>query len=391
MDLDRTYVVPSYRRYPLELVCGRGSEVTDRDGRVYIDLGSGLAVNTLGFSDPAWCEAVTAQLTTLQHSSNLYFTKPAAQLAEQLCLRSGMKKVFFSNSGAEANECAIKAARKYAELHYPGQRDLIVTLRNSFHGRTLATLAATGQSSFHQEFLPLTPGFESCEPSIEHVCNIVEKGQVAAFLIEIVQGEGGVVVLDPAFVRQLASLAAENDILLIADEVQTGAGRTGKLFAYMHTGITPDIVSTAKGLSGGLPLGATLFGEKTADVLGPGSHGSTFGGNPVAAAGALHVLSRLDDDLLHEVESKSAYIRDTLSSARGIIAVTGIGLMIGIKTVRPAALVIDACREAGVIVLQAKDRIRLLPALNIPWPLLKKAIRVVADAADETGKAASGV
>ncbi|HAZ20547.1 MAG TPA: aspartate aminotransferase family protein, partial [Clostridiales bacterium] len=293
-ELDQTYVAGTYARFPLQIVKGNGSVVTDEKGKEYIDLGTGIAVNTFGVSDEAWVEAVIAQLKTLQHTSNLYYTEPCARLAHMLCERTGMKKVFFSNSGAEANECAIKTARKYAENTYGSARQHIVTLKNSFHGRTITTLAATGQDTFHQDFLPLTEGFLYATPNdCDEITRLLSQGNVAAVLFEVVQGEGGVNPLDHSFVQTMVSLAKEHDILLLADEVQCGNGRTGELFGYMHYGITPDIVSTAKGLGGGLPLGATLLGTNVQDVLTPGSHGSTFGGNPVCCAGAINMVSRL--------------------------------------------------------------------------------------------------
>ena len=383
-ELDKTYVAGTYSRFPLEIVEGSGCLVRDSGGREYIDMGSGIAVNTFGFADSRWAAAVTAQLSKLQHMSNLYYTEPCAVLAKMLCEKTGMKKVFFSNSGAEANECAIKTARKYSAHKYGELRHTIITLENSFHGRTITTLAATGQAQFHRDFKPLTPGFAHVKPGdIRAVEEIMGTCGVAAIMIELIQGEGGVVPLDSGFVNELAQIARENDILLICDEIQTGSGRTGKLLASMNYGITPDIVTAAKGLAGGLPLGATLFGEKTAGVLGPGDHGSTFGGNPVCCAGAVSILERIDDELLREVRSKSDYIFGELSGAEGVSAVTGMGLMLGIETKKSAQDVLSACMERGVLVLTAKNRIRLLPPLNIPFDLLKKAVGVIKSACAE--------
>lgn len=379
MDKDKAYIANTYARFPLLLTGGKGSLVTDDAGREYIDMGTGIAVNSFGVADEAWIAAVTAQLGKLQHTSNLFYSEPCVLLAEQLCQRTGMKKVFFSNSGAEANECAIKAARKYAAKKYGAARGTIVTLHNSFHGRTITTLAATGQDAFHHDFLPLTGGFAYADPTIESVSALVAQGGVAAVMFEPVQGEGGVLPLEQAFVSWLGELAQKEDILLLADEVQTGNGRTGSLYAYMQFGIQPDIVSTAKGLGGGLPLGATLLGEKVQDVYGPGDHGSTFGGNPVSCAGALSVLSRIDDGLMEQVREKSAYLVKTLSEAKGVRSVSGMGLMLGVETEKPAAEVIAACREKGVLVLSAKKKVRLLPALNIPWPLLVRAAATLAE------------
>ncbi|MBQ9964643.1 MAG: acetylornithine/succinylornithine family transaminase [Clostridia bacterium] len=375
---DQTYVAGTYARFPLELVSGTGSVVTDIHGKEYIDLGSGIGVTSFGFADKEWTAAVTAQASTLQHTSNLYYTKPCADLAQTLCERTGMKKVFFSNSGAEANECAIKVARKYSAETKGADCYTVITLKNSFHGRTLTTLAATGQDHFHQLFNPLTPGFVHVDAEdLETLNKMVADIPTAAIMLECVQGEGGVIALSREFIIGVAALAKENDIPLIIDEVQTGNGRTGELYAYMHYGIEPDIVSTAKGLGGGLPIGATLMNEKMQNVLGAGDHGSTYGANPVCCAGALSVINRLDDAFLAEVTAKSQYVFDALTNADGIESVSGLGLMIGIKTVKPAKEVVTACMEKGVICLTAKDKVRLLPALNIPTETLKKAVEII--------------
>lgn len=377
-QLDSRYVANTYARFPLNIVRGQGAYAYDENGKCYIDLGSGIAVNTLGYSDPDWVAAVTAQLCTLQHTSNLYYTDPCAKLAEQLCLRTGMKKVFFSNSGAEANECAIKVARKYAAEKKGADFHTILTLQGSFHGRTVTTLAATGQEVFHKDFLPLTEGFAHVPPNDKDaLAAAVKAHKLAAIMIEPVQGEGGVCPLDQDYVTYLASLAEQNDILVIADEVQTGNGRTGTLYAYMQYGITPDILSTAKGLAGGLPLGATLLGEKVKDTLTPSSHGSTFGGNPVCCAGALHVLSRLDEPFLQKVREKAAHTWERLSTCDGIYDLSGLGLMIGFRTKKDTNEVIAACREQGVLVIKAKDKVRLLPPLNIEQDVLEHALDVI--------------
>ena len=378
ISLDKEYVAGTYGRFPLELVSGRGSVLTAADGKQYIDMGSGIGVTAFGFGDAEWTAAVTKQLQKLQHTSNLYYTEPCAKLAQLLCERTGMKKVFFSNSGAEANECAIKVARKYSASKKGGDCYTIITLVNSFHGRTLTTLAATGQDHFHKDFQPLTPGFAHVQASnIQQLQEAVDTLNPAGIMLECVQGEGGVNPLTAEFVRAAAALSQERDIPLIIDEVQTGNGRTGSLYAYMQFGIQPDIVSTAKGLGGGLPVGATLMGEKVQYVLGPGDHGSTYGGNPVCCSGALSVISRLDDAFLAEVRRKSEYVFSALSGAPGIEGVCGMGLMIGIKTVKPAKEVLNACMERGVLCLTAKDKVRLLPALNIPMEDLAKAIDVI--------------
>jgi len=377
-ELDNTYIAGTYKRFPIEIVSGKGSLVTDAEGKEYIDMGSGIAVTSFGIADDAWIQAVEEQIHRVQHMSNLYYTAPCARLAEALCRKTGMRRVFFSNSGAEANECAIKAARKWAAEHKGPQCATILTLENSFHGRTLTTLAATGQAHYHELYQPLTPGFASFPAgdlaALEKLC---AGGDVAAVLIECVQGEGGVVPLDPAFARKLQDFLRERDILLLVDEVQTGNGRCGKMYAYMQYGLSPDAVSTAKGLAGGLPMGATLLSERLQDVFAPGDHGSTFGGNPVAAAAALSVVSRLTDDFLEEVQRKGILLRSLLEGAPGIESVSGLGLMLGLKTTRPAAEVVSACMEKGVLCLTAKDRVRLLPALNIPDELLKQAADVI--------------
>jgi acetylornithine and succinylornithine aminotransferases len=380
MELDKTYLANTYSRFPVTLVRGEGSTVWDDAGKAYTDLSGGIAVNTFGFSDPVWVKAVTDQLTKVQHTSNLFYTQPDILLAKELCARTGMKKVFFSNSGAEANECAIKVARKWAAEHKGPACSTIVTLEQSFHGRTLTTLAATGQDHFHELFQPLTPGFASFPAGdMDALKKLCANGTVAAVLIEMVQGEGGVIALDPDFVKELAAFLKEQDILLMVDEVQTGNGRTGTMYAYMQYGLQPDVVSTAKGLAGGLPMGATLMSEKVKDVLSYGDHGSTFGGNPVAAAAALSVVNRLTDDFLQEVRSKADLLRSLLEACPGIKSVSGLGLMLGLETVKPAGEVVAACMERGVLCLTAKNKVRLLPALNIPEDLLRKAAAVICE------------
>ncbi len=375
---DKEYIAGTYARFPLTIEGGKGSVVWDDAGKIYTDLSSGIAVNTFGIADDEWIKSITEQAGKIQHMSNLYYTEPCVKLAQMLCDRTGMKKVFFSNSGAEANECAIKAARKYAAEKHGADCYNIVTLKNSFHGRTITTLAATGQDVFHKDFLPLTEGFIYVEPNdIEKIEKVLFENRCAAVMLEVVQGEGGVMPLDKDYLQSLERICRERDILLICDEVQTGNGRSGKLYSYMNYGIFPDIVSTAKGLAGGLPLGATLFSEKTKDVLTPGSHGSTFGGNPICCAGAINILSRLDEKTLAEVRERSEYIFSELSGAPGIKEVSGLGLMIGIKTEKGASEVINACIKKGVLVIKAKDKVRLLPALNIPMELLEQAVGVI--------------
>lgn len=377
-SIDKEYVANTYNRFDLQIVSGKGSLVYDETGKEYIDLGTGIAVNTFGVADDVWQQAVIDQLKKVQHMSNLYYTEPCARLAQLLCQKTGMKKVFFSNSGAEANECAIKVARKYAAEKKGAEYFTIVTLENSFHGRTLTTLAATGQDVFHKDFLPLTPGFVHARANdLADVQAKVSENKVAAIMIEVVQGEGGVNALTREFVQDVAALCAKEDILLICDEVQVGNGRSGKLYGYMHYDVQPDVVSTAKGLCAGLPLGATMLGDKVEHVLGYSDHGSTFGGNPVCCAGAISTLERLDEAMLAGVTQRSEKIIATLSGKKGIKSVTGLGLMLGIETEKPAGEVIATCMERGVLVLSAHGKVRLLPALNIPMELLEQALDVI--------------
>ena len=373
---DERYVAHTYKRFDTAIVKGRGCICYDDNGKEYIDMTSGIGVNIFGYSDPVWAEAVAAQARMLQHTSNLYYTVPCAELAEILCTRTGMSKVFFSNSGAEANECAVKVARKYAADNKGAEYHNIITLKKSFHGRTLTTLAATGQDNFHTKFTPLTEGFLYAEPNdIDGLEKLVADNKVAGILIEIVQGEGGVNSLDEAFIKAVERVCRENDLVFMVDEVQTGNGRTGKLYSYMHYGVKPDVVSTAKGLAGGLPIGATLMSEKVCDVLGYGDHGSTFGGNPVCAAAAISVMNRLDDAFLADVTAKGDYIRKRLTDAGH--AVSGLGLMVGVTTEKPVSEVLAACMEKGVLCLSAKEKLRLLPPLNIPQEQLEKAIDII--------------
>ncbi len=378
VELDNKYVANTYARFPIALVSGKGSYLYDENGKEYIDMGTGIGVSIFGVGDEEWVKATTEQLTTLQHTSNLYYSSPCVKLAEILCKKTGAKKVFFGNSGAEANECAIKAARKYAADNKGEEYNKIITLINSFHGRTITTLAATGQDSFHTDFLPLTEGFLYAPAGdLDTVKKLVADEKVAAIMIETVQGEGGVVALDDDFVKGIDTICKENDILLIVDEVQTGNGRTGELYGYMNFGITPDIVSTAKGIGGGLPLGATLLFEKVENTYTPGSHGSTFGGNPVACAGAYSIISRLTDEFLAEVKKKSEYIINELSAVKGVKGVSGLGLMLGIETEKDVNEVLKYCQENGVLPIKAKTKLRLLPPLNISWEDLEKSVSVI--------------
>lgn len=375
---DNDYIAHTYGRFPLVLERGEGSYVWDSEGNKYIDMASGIAVTAFGHGDKQWLSAVNNQLGKLAHTSNLYYSEPCTLLAEELCKRTGMGKVFFSNSGAEANECAIKAARKYSAEKKGSEYYNIITLKNSFHGRTVTTLAATGQDVFHADFTPLTEGFLYAEANnLSQMEELLKNNKCAAVMFEPVQGEGGVMPLDYDYVKGIADLAVKYDVLIIADEVQTGNGRTGKLYGYMHYPVKPDILSTAKGLGGGLPIGATLMSDDVAKVLTSGSHGSTFGGNPVSAAGALSIIKRIDDALLADVAKKGEYIKNTLSGAKGVLSVSGLGLMIGVKTEKTADEVVASCRENGVLVIKAKDKVRLLPPLNISEEDLEKAVLVI--------------
>ncbi len=384
-EKDSTYIAGTYRRFPVEITHGKGSLVYDENGRRYIDMGTGIGVNAFGVGDEAWIAAVTSQLSRVQHMSNLYYTSPCVRLAELLCTRTGMARVFFCNSGAEANEAAIKVARKYAAQKDPA-RSTVVTLEGSFHGRTLTTLAATGQEHYHELFQPLTPGFRHVPVGdTAALAAAIAAPDTAALLIECIQGEGGVNTLPPDYVQAAAALCKEHDVLLMVDEVQTGNGRTGSLYAYMQYGISPDVVSTAKGLGGGLPLGATLLSEKVANVLTYGDHGSTFGGNPVACAGGVSIISRMDEDFLADVRRKGDYIKKELENTPGVLSVSGMGLMVGIETKAPAAEIVAKCIERGLLCLTAKHKVRLLPALNIGDTVLAQAIDILKTVIAELG------
>ena len=380
--LDQAYIANTYARFPVTIVKGKGSLVWDDTGKEYIDLSTGIAVDIFGVADEEWVAAVTKQLGTLQHISNLYYTEPCAKLAQMLCEKTGMKKVFFGNSGAEANECAIKAARKWSEEKKGKEYATIITLKNSFHGRTITTLAATGQDVFHHDFTPLTEGFVYAEPNdLADLEQLIKTNKCAAVMMEVVQGEGGVMPLDEAYVKGAAKLCEEYDLLLICDEVQVGNGRSGKLYGYMHYGIQPDIVSTAKGLAGGLPLGATLLGEKVQDVLSAGTHGSTFGGNPVCAAAGLLVQETLTDDFLAEVQAKGDYLRKVIEALNlpCFGKTRGMGLMIGIE-VRDGydkGKILSRLIENGLLVLTAGLGMRLLPPLTITKAELDQGLEIM--------------
>ncbi len=373
---DQTYVAGTYGRFDVALSNASGATYQDEDGKDYIDFGTGIGVTLFGACDPEWVNAVTRQLNTLGHTSNLYYTAPQAQLARLLCERTGMKKIFYGNSGAEANECALKVARKYGETT---GRSTIVTLVNSFHGRTIATLAATGQDKLHEHFGPFPEGFRYVHANNEaELTAALTSGEVCGILMEMVQGEGGVIPLDASFVRLAEQLCHENDILFMLDEVQTGNGRTGSLYAYQQFGVMPDVVTTAKGLGGGLPIGACMLGEKCEHVLVKGDHGSTYGGNPICAAAALNVISRLDDAVFDGVKERAAYIRQALNGADGVDSITGMGLMIGIlPTKKTSAEVAAACLKDGLLVLTAHEKVRLLPPLNISYKALSKGLAIL--------------
>lgn len=383
-ELDKEYVAGTYARFPVEITHGKGSLVYDENGKEYIDMGSGIGVTAFGIADDEWQKAVTEQISKVQHMSNLYYTEPCAKLAELLCKKTGLKKVFFGNSGAEANECAIKVARKYAAEKKGADHYTVITLENSFHGRTLTTLSATGQDHYHELFQPLTPGFVHIDSSKhEELLPLVRSTKAAAIMIEIIQGEGGVLNTPKEFIEEAYRVAQEEDVILIIDEVQTGNGRSGEFYAYMNYGIKPDVVTTAKGLGGGLPIGAAILGERVENVLGFGDHGSTYGGNPVCSAGAVSVISRIDENLLNDVKRKNRLVRDTLNGKKGILSISGMGLMIGIETEKRASDVVKACIERGVLCLTAKNKVRLLPALNIPDELLIKALNVISEICSE--------
>lgn len=378
IENDRKYIAETYNRFQVAFEKGKGSLLYDVDGKRYIDLASGVAVNIFGVGDDEWKKAVIDQLNNIQHTSNLYYSKPQTELARILCERTGMKKVFFVNTGAEANETAIKAVRKYSYNKYGEGRNAIITLENSFHGRTMGALSATGQPNYHVGFGPMLGGFVYTPANdIEKLKEAVKNNKCCAMMLEFIQGEGGLNMLTEEYIKAAAQLCKENDILFIADEVQTGNGRTGKLYAYMHYGLEPDVITTAKGLGAGLPIGATILGEKLKDVFTLGSHGSTFGGNPVCAAGAISVMNRLTDELFAEVTEKGEFIKNELKGAKGVKSVCGMGLMVGIETDAPPADVAKKAIENGVLVLTAKTKVRLLPPLNIPFDVLKEAVELL--------------
>lgn len=373
---DKEYIANTYARYKIVVKEGEGSKLYDADGKEYIDCASGIGVNIFGVNDAEWKQSVYEQINCVQHVCNLYYAEPQTKLAKLLCEKTGAEKVFFGNSGAEANECAIKTARKYSFDKYGKGRYEIITLKNSFHGRTIATLSATGQDQFHKYFAPFVDGFKYSQATMSDIiANYTDK--TCAVMVEVIQGESGVNVLGGEFLKRLESFCKERDILLICDEVQTGNGRAGYLYAYEAYGLKPDIVTTAKGLGGGLPIGACMMFDKCANTLRTGDHGTTFGGNPIACAGAYSILKRLDDKLLLEVQGKGAYFKENLSKIKNVKSVSGMGLMIGIETDKPARAVVEACLEKGLIVLTAHGKVRLLPPLNIKKGEIDEALKIL--------------
>lgn len=375
------HVMGTYGRYDVVMKKGSGRTAVDEDGKAYIDFGSGIGTNSLGYCDKDWADAVCAQVRSVQHTSNYYYTKVQSDFAALLCEKTGYNKVFFGNSGAEANECAIKLARKYSFDKYgkDSKRYNIITLVNSFHGRTLCTLSATGQEVFHNYFFPFVEGFINVEANNIEDLRAKIDDSVCAVMFEFVQGEGGVVPLEQSFVDEIFKLCGEKDILTIADEVQTGVGRTGKLLASQHYGVKPNITTLAKGLAGGVPVGACLADEKCCDVLGKGAHGSTFGGNPLACAGGLAVLAKAGDDaFLAEVAAKGEYLREKLMEIPEVEGIDGLGMMIGIRLkTKSAADVCKAAVDNGLLLLTAKTKLRMLPPLNITKEEIDKGIHIL--------------
>lgn len=378
MERDVKNVMGTYARYDLCLEKGEGAVCYSPEGKKYIDFSSGIGVNSLGFCNKNWVEAITKQANLLQHTSNLFYTSPCGELAEMILKRTSMEKMFFANSGAEANEGAIKTARKYSFQKYGEGRHEIITLVNSFHGRTMATITATGQDGYHQYFHPFVEGFCYAKANdIEDVKSKISE-KTCAIMVEMVQGEGGVVALEQDFVASIGKLCKEQDILLIADEVQTGIGRTGTLFAYEQFPAEPDLVTVAKGLGAGLPIGGVLFGKKTCGVLQPGDHGTTFGGNPIVCAGGVAVLEQMNDAFLKEVTEKGAYLKSKIAKIDGVVSVTGLGMMLGIQLEKKDAKdVVMACIEKGLISLTAKEKVRLLPPLTITYEELDAGLEIL--------------
>ena len=377
-QLDNENIMHTYARYDVCLTHGSGVYAYDDSDKKYIDVSSGIGVNSLGYCNPGWVKAVTEQASKIQHISNYYYSPVAGELAEKLTKATGLSKVFFGNSGAEANECAIKVARKYSFDKYGAGRNRIVTLENSFHGRTIATLSATGQDVFHNYFYPFVEGFDYAKANdIESLLSKITD-KTCAVMLETVQGEGGVNILDSDYLKEVRKICDERDILLIVDEVQTGVCRTGKLYGYMHSGITPDIVTSAKGLGGGLPIGICMVGEKLSEVMGPSSHGTTYGSNPVVCAGAKYILDTVNNpEFIDEVNKKGKYIKEKLLKIKGVKAVRQQGLMIGIEVEENAGDIAKKCTEKGLLIITAKTLLRMLPPLNITYDEIDEALSVL--------------
>lgn len=378
-EKDLKYIMHTYGRYNVALESGKGAVAYDENGKKYIDTASGIGVNSLGFCDDGWVKAISAQAAKIQHMSNYFYCSQASTLAEKLCTLTGLSKVCFGNSGAEANECAIKIARKYSFDKYGNDRNEIITLKNSFHGRTVTTLAATGQDVFHNYFFPFTEGFKYAgTDSVDEFMSVVSD-KTCAVMLEVIQGEGGVNILNKEYVKQIYDYCQNNDILVIIDEVQTGVGRTGKLFAHQHYNILPDIMTVAKGLGGGMPIGLCICGEKLKDVMTPSTHGTTFGANPVVCAGANYVLDRVTaDGFLDEVEAKGKYLEDKLLSIDGIKNVRRMGLMVGIELKNGDAHEMAVkCVENGLIIITAKNLLRMLPPLVITYEEIDEAVKIL--------------
>lgn len=383
-ELDNENIMHTYGRYDVCLTKGKGVYAYDDNGKKYIDVSSGIGVNCLGYCDDGWVKAVSEQAGTIQHISNYYYNKVAGVLAEKLTKATGLSKVFFGNSGAEANECAIKVARKYSFDKYGRGRDHIITLVNSFHGRTIATLSATGQDVFHNYFFPFVDGFDNAIANdIESLKDTITD-KTCAVMLETVQGEGGVNILDSEYLQQVRKICDEKDILLIVDEVQTGVCRTGKLYGYMHSGINPDVVTSAKGLGGGLPIGICMVNDKLKDVMGPSTHGTTFGSNPVVCAGANYIIDTVNTpEFIEEINKKGAYFKEKLEKIKGVKSVRQQGLMIGIEVEGNAGDIAKKCTENGLLVITAKTLLRMLPPLNIKYEEIDEALAILKKVMEE--------
>lgn len=383
-ELDNENIMHTYGRYDVCLTKGKGVYAYDDNGKKYIDVSSGIGVNSLGYCDDGWVKAVSEQAGTIQHISNYYYNKVAGVLAEKLTKATGLSKVFFGNSGAEANECAIKVARKYSFDKYGRGRDHIITLVNSFHGRTIATLSATGQDVFHNYFFPFVDGFDNAIANdIESLKDTITD-KTCAVMLETVQGEGGVNILDSEYLQQVRKICDEKDILLIVDEVQTGVCRTGKLYGYMHSGIKPDVVTSAKGLGGGLPIGICMVNDKLKDVMGPSTHGTTFGSNPVVCAGANYIIDTVNTpEFIEEINKKGAYFKEKIEKIKGVKSVRQQGLMIGIEVEGNAGDIAKKCTENGLLVITAKTLLRMLPPLNIKYDEIDEALAILKKVMEE--------